>query len=121
MPQMHEVDYKIVGEDLQFVEVELDPEEAVVAEAGGMMYMDDGVAMETVFGDGGGQAKGFLGGLMGAGKRLLTGEFFERARAHPFGERRRGVLRLRGIVAFVEECHLGYGPTGCPLRCREAS
>jgi len=74
--QMHEVDFKIYGEDIQFVEVELDPEEAVVAEAGGMMYMDDGIVMETIFGDGSAQSqgKGILGSLMGAGKRLLTGE-----------------------------------------------
>lgn len=71
---MHEVDYQIYGDDLQFVEVELDPSEAVVAEAGGMMYMDDGIEMETVFGDGSQQNKGFMGALMGAGKRLLTGE-----------------------------------------------
>jgi uncharacterized protein (TIGR00266 family) len=72
--QMHEVDYKIFGDDMQFVEIELDPEEAVVAEAGGMMYMDDGIAMETIFGDGRQQSSGFLGSLLGAGKRLLTGE-----------------------------------------------
>jgi uncharacterized protein (TIGR00266 family) len=71
---MHEVDYQIYGDDLQFVEVELDPSEAVVAEAGGMMYMDDGIEMETIFGDGSQQNKGFMGALMGAGKRLLTGE-----------------------------------------------
>ena len=59
--QMHEIDYKIFGDDMQFVEIELDPEEAVVAEAGGMMYMDDGVAMETIFGDGRQQSSGFLG------------------------------------------------------------
>ena len=52
MPAMHEVDYKIFGDDMQFVEVELDPGEATVAEAGGMMYMEDGVEMETIFGDG---------------------------------------------------------------------
>jgi uncharacterized protein (TIGR00266 family) len=71
---MHEVDYQVFGDDLQFVEVELDPNEAVVAEAGGMMYMDDGIEMETIFGDGSQQNSGFLGALMGAGKRLLTGE-----------------------------------------------
>jgi uncharacterized protein (TIGR00266 family) len=73
---MHEIDYKIFGDDLQFVEVELDPNEATVAEAGGMMYMDDGIEMETIFGDGSKQSSqgGFLGALMGAGKRLLTGE-----------------------------------------------
>ena len=75
MPDMHEIDYKIFGEDLQFVEVELDPNEATVAEAGGMMYMEDGIEMETIFGDGSKQSQGgFLGALMGAGKRLLTGE-----------------------------------------------
>lgn len=74
MTTMHEVDYKIYGDDLQFVEVELDPMEAVVAEAGGMMFMEDGVQMETIFGDGSPQQRGFLGSLMGAGKRLLMGE-----------------------------------------------
>ena len=74
MPEMHEVDYKISGEEMQFVEVELDPQEAVVAEAGGMMYMEEGIEMETIFGDGSQQNSGFLGSLMSAGKRLLTGE-----------------------------------------------
>jgi uncharacterized protein (TIGR00266 family) len=74
MSGMHEIEYRIVGEDLQFVEVELDPGEATVAEAGSMMFMDDGIEMETVFGDGNQKASGFLGALMGAGKRLLTGE-----------------------------------------------
>lgn len=75
MAGMHEIDYKIYGDDMQYVEVELDPNEATVAEAGGMMYMDDGVEMETIFGDGSAQQKsGFMGALMGAGKRLLTGE-----------------------------------------------
>src|SRR5437773_9549159 len=74
MPAMHEVDYKIFGDDMQFVEVELDPGEATVAEAGGMMYMEDGVEMETIFGDGSQQREDFIGALMGAGKRLLTGE-----------------------------------------------
>ncbi len=75
MTGMHEIEYRIVGEDMQYVEIELDPNEATVAEAGGMMYMEDGIEMETVFGDGSSQQKsGFLGALMGAGKRLLTGE-----------------------------------------------
>src|SRR5688500_6698866 len=74
MPEMHEIDYKIHGDDMQFVEIELNPNEATVAEAGGMMYMDDGIEMETIFGDGSQQQSGFLGALMGAGKRLLTGE-----------------------------------------------
>ena len=74
MTAMHEIEYKIYGDDMQFVEVELDPNEATVAEAGGMMYMDDGIEMETVFGDGSQQQSGIMGALMGAGKRLLTGE-----------------------------------------------
>lgn len=74
MAEMHEIDFKIYGDDMQFVEVELDPQEAALAEAGGMMYMEDGVEMETIFGDGAKQSSGFLGALMGAGKRLLTGE-----------------------------------------------
>src|SRR6187402_3262911 len=74
MASMHEIEYKVFGDDMQFVEVELDPGEATVAEAGGMMYMDDGIQMETIFGDGSQQSSGFLGALMGAGKRLLTGE-----------------------------------------------
>ncbi len=71
---MHEIDYKIYGDDMQFVEVELDPLEAVVAEAGGMMFMEDGIEMETIFGDGSQKNSGFLGTLLGAGKRLITGE-----------------------------------------------
>jgi uncharacterized protein (TIGR00266 family) len=75
-PRAHEIDYKIAGEDLQFVEVELDPGESVVAEAGALMYMTAGIQMETIFGDGSGQgqAKGLMGALLGAGKRILTGE-----------------------------------------------
>ena len=75
VPRAHEIDYRIEGEDLQFVEVELDPNESVVAEAGALMYMTQGVQMETIFGDGSGtQAKGLMGALLGAGKRILTGE-----------------------------------------------
>src|SRR2546426_6924644 len=74
MTTMHEVDYKIFGDDMQFVEVELDPMEAAIAEAGGMMYMEDGIEMETIFGDGSQQNSGFFGSLMSAGKRVLIGE-----------------------------------------------
>jgi uncharacterized protein (TIGR00266 family) len=71
----HDITYKIFGEDLQFVEVELDPRESAIAEAGGMMYMTPGIEMETIFGDGSSQQKsGIMGALLGAGKRLLTGE-----------------------------------------------
>src|ERR1041385_8776684 len=74
MSTMHEIDYEIFGNDMQYVEVELDPMEAAVAEAGAMMYMEDGIEMETIFGDGSQQSSGFLGALMGAGRRLLVGE-----------------------------------------------
>jgi uncharacterized protein (TIGR00266 family) len=71
-----EIDYKIYGEDMQFVEIELDPGESAVAEAGSMMYKEATVQMETVFGDGSssGQGGGFMDKLLGAGKRLITGE-----------------------------------------------
>lgn len=71
----HEIDFKIYGDDMQFVEVELDPRETVVAEAGSLMMMEDGIHMETVFGDGSSnQGSGLMGKLLGAGKRVLTGE-----------------------------------------------
>ncbi|TWT01015.1 TIGR00266 family protein [Planomicrobium sp. CPCC 101079] len=72
----HEIDFKLYGDDLQFVEVELDPGETVIAEAGSLMMMEDGIVMETIFGDGSQNAEGggLMGKLMGAGKRLITGE-----------------------------------------------
>ncbi|GAB1387959.1 MAG: TIGR00266 family protein [Rubrivivax sp.] len=71
---MDVVDYEIKGSEMQFVEVELDPGEAAVGEAGSMMFMDAGIGMDTVFGDGSAQQGGFFGKLLGAGKRLVTGE-----------------------------------------------
>jgi len=70
----HEVDYKIIGDDMQIVEVELDPSETVVAEAGAMNYMDDGITFDAKMGDGSQAGEGMFGKLMNAGKRLLTGE-----------------------------------------------
>src|SRR3954454_6439320 len=71
-----EIDYRIFGEELQFVEIELDPNETAIAESGAFMMMDDGIQMHTIFGDGSQQqqSSGFLGKLMSAGKRLLVGE-----------------------------------------------
>jgi uncharacterized protein (TIGR00266 family) len=74
MSTMHEVDHEILGDDLQFVKIELDPGEAVVGEAGSMMYIEADIQMQTIFGDGSQQQGGFVGALLGAGKRLLTGE-----------------------------------------------
>lgn len=70
----HEIDYEILGHDMQIVEVELDPGETVVAEAGAMNYMDDGITFEAKMGDGSQGDKGLFGKLMSAGKRVLTGE-----------------------------------------------
>ncbi len=73
-PAADEIDYEIYGDEMQFVEIELDPGESVVAEAGGMMYMGDGIEMQTIFGDGSNQQGSFMDKLVGAGKRMLTGE-----------------------------------------------
>lgn len=69
-----DIDYEIKGAEMQFVEIELDPGESAVAEAGTMMFKDQSVNMNAVFGDGSGQDAGFMGKLLGAGKRLITGE-----------------------------------------------
>ena len=76
MKTNHEIDYKIFGEELQYVEIELDPNETVIGEPGGFMMMDDGIQMNTIFGDGSQNSNsgGLLGKLMSAGKRLLVGE-----------------------------------------------
>jgi len=68
----HEIDYKLFGEEMQCVEIELDPQEAVIAEPGSFMMMTDGIQMQTLFGDG--NESGFMSKLFSAGKRLLTGE-----------------------------------------------
>jgi uncharacterized protein (TIGR00266 family) len=70
----HEIDHTIFGEEMQFVEVELDPGESAIAEAGTMMYMTQGIQMETQFGDGSQERSGFLDKVVAAGKRVLTGE-----------------------------------------------
>jgi uncharacterized protein (TIGR00266 family) len=71
---MDEIDYTLHGDDLQCVEIELDPGEAAIGEAGSLMFMEDGIEMDTVFGDGSEQHSGVFGKLLGAGKRLITGE-----------------------------------------------
>ncbi|MCA9933096.1 MAG: TIGR00266 family protein [Ardenticatenaceae bacterium] len=74
MGTSHVVDYQVFGDDLQFVEVELDPQETVIAEAGAMMYMEDGIGFETKMGDGSKPSQGFMGMLGSAAKRVFTGE-----------------------------------------------
>jgi uncharacterized protein (TIGR00266 family) len=73
MKTNHEIDYFILGEEMQMVEIELDPQETAIAEAGSFMYMDDGIQMETIFGDGSRQGSSLMDKLFSAGKRLLTG------------------------------------------------
>ncbi|HHQ41292.1 MAG TPA: TIGR00266 family protein [Chromatiales bacterium] len=70
----HEIDYEIIGDDMQLVEIELDPGETVIAEAGAMNYMEDGIRFEARMGDGSEADEGVLGKLLGAGKRMLAGE-----------------------------------------------
>jgi len=72
----HEIDYRIIGEEMQYVEIELDPNETAIAESGSFMMMDDGIQMQTIFGDGSQNqgGGGLLGKLLGAGKRLIVGE-----------------------------------------------
>lgn len=69
-----EIDFRLYGDDMQFVEIELDPNESVIAEAGAMMMMDNDIQMDTIFGDGSGREKGFFGKLGGAAKRAVSGE-----------------------------------------------
>lgn len=119
MARMDEVDYRIHGEDLQFVEIGLDPGEAAIAEPGGMMYMDPGIALDTVFGDGSGQDQGFMGALLGAGKRLLTGENIFTTVFHNEG-------KARQVVAFAAPypgriVPLDLGDLGGELICQKDS
>lgn len=72
--QAHEIDYVIYGEEMQYIEIELDPNESAIAESGSFMMMEDGVGMQTIFGDGSKQEGGLMGKLFSAGKRILTGE-----------------------------------------------
>ena len=74
MSAMHQIDYEILGDDMQFVRIELDPGEAVVGEAGAMMYLEEGITLQAIFGDGSGQQGSFMDSLLSAGKRVLTGE-----------------------------------------------
>jgi len=74
MPSSHVIDYQIKGESIQIVEVELDPSETVIAEAGAMLFMEDGVQFETKMGDGSNPSQGLFDKLLSAGSRMLTGE-----------------------------------------------
>jgi uncharacterized protein (TIGR00266 family) len=102
---MDVVDYEIFGTEMQYVEIELDPGEAAVGEAGVMMYMQDGVQMDTVFGDGS-QQGGFFGKLLGAGKRLLTGEGLFTTIFHNEGNGKRRVAFAAPYPGKIVPVHL---------------
>jgi uncharacterized protein (TIGR00266 family) len=107
---MDAIDYDIFGDDMQYVEVELDPGEAAVGEAGMMMFMQDGIEMETIFGDGSAAQSGLLGQLMGAGKRLLTGEsLFTTVYSNQAGGKRRVAFSAPypGKIVPVDLGHIG--------------
>jgi uncharacterized protein (TIGR00266 family) len=119
MASMHEVDYEILGDDMQFVKVELDPQEAVVAEAGCMMYIEDDIQMDTIFGDGSQQNKGFMGALLGAGKRLLTGESLFMTVFHNEGQQKRKVAFAAPYPGKIQPLHLAE--LGGELLCQKDS
>jgi uncharacterized protein (TIGR00266 family) len=119
MTLMHEVDYEILGDDLQFVKIELDPGEAAVAEAGSMMYCEDGIALDTIFGDGSQQNKGFMGALLGAGKRLLTGESLFMTVFHNEGSGKRKVAFAAPYPGKIQPLHLAE--LGGELLCQKDS
>ncbi len=103
---MDVIDYEIFGSEMQFVEVELDPGEAAIGEAGVMMYMQDGIQMDTVFGDGSQQTSGFMGKLLGAGKRLLTGESLFTTVFHNEGNGKRRVAFAAPYPGKIVPVHL---------------
>jgi len=88
--ESHEVDYEVFGSEMQIVEVELDPGETVIAEAGAMNYMEEGIEFEAKMGDGSEPSQGLMGKLLGAGKRVLTGEsiFMTHFTNHGSGKKR---------------------------------
>ncbi len=88
----HEIDYRILGEEMQCVEIELEPTETAVAEAGAMMTMEEDIRMETIFGDGSQQQSGLLGKVLSAGKRLLTGESLFMTAYSNYGTMKRRII-----------------------------
>jgi len=114
---MDVVDYQIFGDDMQFVEVELDPHEAMVGEAGTMFYMEDQIEIETIFGDGSAAQSGIMGKLMGAGKRLLTGESLFTTVFTNSGSIKRKVAFSAASPGKIIPVHLGE--LGGSLRCQK--
>lgn len=106
----HEIDYKIIGEDIQIVEIELDPNETVIAEAGMMLYLEDGIVFETKMGDGSQPNQGFMGKLMQVGSRLLTGESLFMTHFTNRGTGKRKVAFAAPHPGTVVPIHLGTMP-----------
>lgn len=115
---MDDVDFEIFGSDMQYVEVELDPGEAAVGEAGMMMFMQDGIEMDTVFGDGS-QQGGLFGKMLGAGKRLLTGESLFTTVFHNEGNAKRRVGFAAPYPGKIVPVHLSE--VGGTLICQRDS
>jgi uncharacterized protein (TIGR00266 family) len=115
---MDQIDYEIFGSDMQYVEVELDPGEAAVGEAGMMTFMQDGIEMDTVFGDGS-QQGGLFGKLLGAGKRLLTGESLFTTVFHNEGSRKARVAFSAPYPGKIVPVHLAE--IGGTLICQKDS
>jgi uncharacterized protein (TIGR00266 family) len=109
----HEIDYKIIGEDIQIVEIELDPNETVIAEAGSMLFMEDGIQFETKMGDGSQPNQGFMGKLLQAGTRVLTGESLFMTHFTNRGSGKRKVAFAAPYPGTVMPVNLGttYGNT----------
>ncbi|MBI4695321.1 MAG: TIGR00266 family protein [Gammaproteobacteria bacterium] len=116
---MDVIDYEIFGDDIQYVEVELDPGEAAIGEAGAMMMMQDGIEMDTVFGDGSPQQAGLFGKLMGAGKRLLTGESLFTTIFHNEGSGKRRVAFAAPYPGHIVP--IGLADIGGTLICQKDS
>lgn len=111
MIQNHEIDYKLHGEEMQCVEIELDPQETVIAESGSFMFMDEGIEMQTIFGDGSQEQGGLLGKIFGAGKRLLTGEslFMTAFTNNGYGKQHvTFAAPYAGKIVPMNLSHLGY-------------
>jgi len=108
--QSHDLDYRIIGDDIQLVEIELDPMETVIAEAGTMMYMDSQIRFETKMGDGSEPNQGLMGKLLSAGSRVLTGEslFVTHFTNHGGGKHRVAFAApYPGKIVPIELGHLG--------------
>ena len=101
-----EIDYELFGDDMQFVEITLDPDEVVIAEAGAMMYMTDGIEMQTVFGDPS-KNQGFFGKLFDAGKRMITGESLFLTTFGAMGNKREKVAFAAPYPGKIIPMHLG--------------